>query len=194
MKGTMAQLVWFLFAALVLMATGCSSWVGVTALPPSSPAPAATSTTASFSDPFAYCAAAGTVDDPDARYTGEKIPDQVINGFKQAAGLQSSTEPMDMLRQTTIWRCMGGKVYACNYGANLPCDSKADTDKTPTQAMQDYCKANPDSDFIPMSVTGHSTIYGWACAKDAPQVLDQIGKVDAAGYLQQIWYPIQPAH
>ena len=188
----MARFVSLLFAALVLMATGCSPSAGVTVVPPSSPAPVATSTTVSFSNPFAYCAAVGTVDVPDARYTGEKIPDQIIAGFKQAAGMQSSTEPMDMLKQTTIWRCMGGKVYACNYGANLPCDSKADTAKTPTQAMQDYCRANPDSDFIPMSVTGHSIIYSWHCDQDTAHVLDQIGKVDAAGYLQQIWYPIQP--
>ena len=87
---------------------------------------------------------------------------------------------------------MDGQVYACNFGANLPCSSKANTDKTPSPAMEDYCKANPDSEFIPMSVTGHSTIYSWHCVKDTPELLDQIAKVDAAGYLAQIWYPIAP--
>src|SRR5579859_426594 len=77
-----------------------------------SPAPTASSTVAaqSYADPFAYCAAVGAVDKPDARYTGAPITDEVINGYLAAAGLQNSTEPMDMLRKTTIWRCMGGKV------------------------------------------------------------------------------------
>ncbi len=145
-----------------------------------------------YTDPFAYCAAVGTIDIPDMRYTGPKITDAIINGYKDAAGLQASTEPMEMFKQTTTWRCMDGKVYACNVGANLPCSSKANTDKTPSQAMLDYCKANPDADFIPESVTGHSTIYSWHCSKDTPELLDQIAQVDAAGYLANIWYPIEP--
>ncbi len=145
-----------------------------------------------YHDPFAYCAAMGTIDTPDARYTGPQISDEIINGYKTAAGLEASTEPMEMFRKTTIWRCMDSQVYACNFGANLPCSSKANIDKSPSPAMEDYCKANPDSDFIPMSVTGHETIYSWHCVKDIPEVLDQIAKVDAAGYLANIWYPIKP--
>ena len=157
-----------------------------------SPAPTASSTVAaqSYADPFAYCAAVGAVDKPDARYTGAPITDEVINGYLAAAGLQNSTEPMDMLRKTTIWRCMGGKVYACNFGANLPCDSKANTDKMPTQGMIDFCTANPDSDFIPAAVTGHDTIYAWHCVKTTPEVQSQVAQVDAAGYLANIWYLI----
>ncbi len=156
--------------------------------------PTATNTpaAAAFTDPFAYCAAVGTLDKPDSRYAGTPVPDAVINGFKKAAGLEASTEPMDMMRKSTIWRCMGGKVYACNFGANLPCDSKANTDKTPTQAMGEYCTANPNSDFIPMSVTGHDTVYSWHCVNNTAGVLDQTSQVDAAGYIQQIWYPIEP--
>ncbi len=148
---------------------------------------------ASFADPFAYCAAVGTIDKPDARYTGAPVPDEIIAGFKKAAGLEASTEPMDMFKKTTIWRCMDSKVYACNFGANLPCDSKANTNKTPSQEMNDYCKANPSSDFIPMSVTGHDTVYSWHCSNGSAAVLDQVEKVDGAGYIEQIWYPIAPA-
>jgi len=52
--------------------------------------------TESFTDPFAYCAAVGAMDSPDARYTGSQIPDEIINGFKKAAGLEASTEPMEL--------------------------------------------------------------------------------------------------
>jgi Tol biopolymer transport system component len=100
---------------------------------------------------------------------------------------------MDIFRQTTIWRCMDGVVYACNFGANLPCDSKANIDKNPTQAMNDYCQANPNSDFIPMYVTGHDTIYTWRCNEGTAEALEQVGRVDAAGYLADIWYEIAAA-
>jgi hypothetical protein len=180
--------------SLALLAMGisaCSSQPGATAI-----VSLATTTSSpaqeTFNDPFAYCAAIGTINTPDTRYTGPHITDEIINGYKIAAGLEASTEPMQMFQKTTIWRCMDHQVYACNFGANLPCDSKANTDKTPTQAMGDYCKANPDSDFIPMSVTGHAIIYSWHCVKETPELLNQIAKVDAAGYLADIWYPIAP--
>lgn len=167
-------------SVLVLFPAACSAAPG-------------SASTATFTDPFAYCAAVGTIDKPDMRYTGMPVPDTVINSFKQAAGLQSSTEPMDMLRKTTIWRCMGGKVYACNFGANLPCDSKANTNQTPSPEMNDYCKANPNAEGIPMAVTGHDTVYSWHCVSQLAQVLSEGATVDPAGYIEQIWYAIQPA-
>lgn len=145
----------------------------------------------SFSDPFAYCAAVVNIDKADARYTGPKINDQIIKGYLKAAGINFTGEYPDSFKQMTIWRCMDKKVYACNFGANLPCDSKANTDKTPTQAMIDFCKENKNSDFIPMSVTGHETIYHWHCKKGAAEAVDQIDKPDAAGYLTSIWYAIE---
>lgn len=76
-----------------------------------------------YDDPFAYCAAVGTIDAPDARYTGPHTSDEIINGYKIAAGLTDSTEPMEMLKKMTIWRCMNNQVYVCNFGANLPRES-----------------------------------------------------------------------
>lgn len=196
MKKIPIYLMWILFAITAIVLTACSPQaaavkaVAVKAVA-TTPAAKPAVNAISFTDPFAYCIAVGTIDSPDARYTGEQIPASVIEGYKKAAGLEASTMPMDMFKKTTIWRCMDNQVYACNFGANLPCNSKANTDKTPTQAMSDYCQANPNSDFIPMSVTGHSTIYSWHCVKDTPELLDQIEKVDAAGYLAQIWYAIK---
>jgi len=155
------------------------------------PATLAVPTAAAFTDPFAYCAAVGTIDQPDARYTGPKTNDAIVKGYLKAAGLDVNGSYPDAFKQMTIWRCMDKQVYACNFGANLPCDSKADTNRAPTQGMADFCKENPGSDFIPMSVTGHATIYSWHCVKDTPELLDQIDKADAAGYLTRIWYPIQ---
>ena len=150
------------------------------------------STQAAYTDPFAYCAAVGTIDKPDSHYMGTPVPVVIIQGFQKAAGLENNGEPMEILQKSTIWRCMNNSVYVCNFGANLPCDSKADTDKNPTQAMQDFCNANPAAEYIPMSVTGHATIFSWGCVNDTPKLLAQNEQVDAAGYIAQIWYKLPP--
>lgn len=154
-------------------------------------APAQTATAApSYTDPFAYCAAVGTLSTIDGRYAGEAVPDAVIEGYLKAANLENSSEPMEQLRASTFWRCMGGSVYACNVGANLPCQSKANTDTNPTSAMNDYCASNPDSTFIPASTTGHETIYSWKCQGKTAVTDQQIDQADAEGFLTSIWYKI----
>ena len=184
---------------LALVGTACTAQANAqnstlqaatTPTPRVSEAPAGAQAT--FTEPFAYCSAVGTIDTPDSRYTGVPLPDTLIQGYLRAAGLQNNGEPMELLQKSTIWRCMNKSVYVCNFGANLPCDSKADTDKNPTQAMQDFCKANQDAAGIPMSVTGHATIYSWGCVKDTPKLLDQVSQVDAAGYIANIWYKLPP--
>jgi hypothetical protein len=149
----------------------------------------ATTQAASYSDPFIYCTAVGTIDTPDNRYSGPAIPDAIAQGLKTASGA-STDAPLQIFKNGSYWRCMGGKVYACFVGANLPCDSKANTDKTPTSAESDYCKSNPNSDFIPAAVTGHDTIYAWRCKNDTPAIDKQVFHVDSQGYIQEIWYQI----
>jgi hypothetical protein len=192
MKKNFIYLAGILLILPALALAGCSTHVNAANKIPLTPTATATPVQKTYSDPFTYCAAVGTVDIPDARYTGPQINDEIVNGYKIAAGLENSSEPMEIFKKTTIWRCMDNLVYVCNFGANLPCSSKANTDKTPSPAMEDYCNANPDSEFIPMSITGHSTIYSWHCVNDTPELLDQVEKVDSAGYLAQIWYPIKP--
>jgi Tol biopolymer transport system component len=140
-----------------------------------------------FTDPYAYCAAVGQIDSPDERYTGAAMTDGLFKDYLVAAGLDTSTDYPDTFKQMTIWRCMDSRVYACNFGANIPCNSKADTNQTPTQAMTDFCTQNPGRSEIPMSVTGHSTIYSWRCNQTTPEILDQIDSIDAAGYASSFW-------
>ena len=142
-----------------------------------------------FDNPFAYCKAAGTVDSPGADYTGPKVPESIARGLKKAFGSPEST-PLDMFMNGTYWRCMDGNVYACNVGANLPCESKADVRKEPTEGMNEYCKENASSDFIPMYVTGHSTVYDWKCDGTTAVAGKQLSEVDAQGYQKNIWYEI----
>jgi hypothetical protein len=150
----------------------------------SAPATSATSASETASDPFAYCASAGDVDAP-----GVKAPEAVLKGLQKAAGI-SADIPTDVLQNGTAWRCMNGKVYACFVGANLPCESKANTSRTPTDAELEYCKANPTADLIPAATTGHDTVFEWHCVLGAPQVAKQVYQVDPRGYIAEIWYAI----
>lgn len=144
-----------------------------------------------YTDPFAYCATVGTVDQPDDRWSGPPVPEAVIEGLIRAAGL-SPDIPREQLSRSTFWRCMGGKVYACTVGANLPCQSKADTRRAPSRAMWLYCDQNPDADVIPAYVTGRETVYQWRCSGTRPVVVRRVTEPDARGFLKHIWYRISP--
>src|SRR5262249_1040186 len=84
-----------------------------------------------YSDPFAYCAAVGNVDAPDARYTGPPLPPSIVQGLRRAFGAPASA-PNEAFTHGTFWRCMDGSVWACTVGANLPCQARADTSRVPS--------------------------------------------------------------
>jgi hypothetical protein len=176
-----AQITLLLLIAANLMS--CSSTVIV-----STPAATQQST---FADPFAYCAAVGTIDAPDARYTGAKMPEAVARGLMKATNAPADA-PLDVFIRNSFWRCVNGKVYACTVGANLPCESKANTSKTPNEGMTAWCQSNPSADFIPAVDTGHDTIYAWRCTNGTPVIVKQIFTVDARGFISEIWYPVNP--
>ena len=144
-----------------------------------------------FVDPFAYCAAVGTVAAPDARYTGPAMPEAVARGLKAALVLPADA-PIEPLLRHSIWRCMNGQVHACTVGANLPCAAKADTRREPAPALVDFCGQNPGAEVIPMAVTGRATVFEWRCAGARPAIVRQFAQPDAAGYLASIWYAIAP--
>jgi hypothetical protein len=142
----------------------------------------------SYNDPFAYCAAVGTIDTPDARYIGPKMPDSVIQAMIQQ-GIVSADAPL-AFQQNAVWRCMNNSVWVCHFGANLPCLEKADMTQVPTSGMEDYCKMNPAADTIPAAVTGRATVYEWACKDGKPEVVKQLFKSDPQGYLADFWYEL----
>jgi hypothetical protein len=144
-----------------------------------------------FTDPFAYCAVVGTIDAPDSRYTGPKVPEAVARGLMKAFGA-SAAAPLEPFFHNTSWRCMDGVVYACTVGANLPCQERADMSREPTEGMTNFCRNNPQAEVIPAVVTGRATVYEWACANGRPEVVRQFVHPDARGFLSNIWYAISP--
>jgi hypothetical protein len=99
--------------------------------------------------------------------------------------------PLDPIAQSTFWRCMDKKVYACTVGADIPCQEKADTNQTPGAALNEFCQANPASDFIPAYITGRATVYEWKCADGVPVISRQLTEPDGRGFLKMFWYEIR---
>jgi hypothetical protein len=118
------------------------------------------------------------------------VPDVIAEGIRAAFGAEGVD--LEVYRRGTFWRCMDSKVYACNVGANLPCESKADQSQEATQPMIDYCKQDPDADFIPAVVTGRSTIYEWGCDGTEPVIIQQYTEVDEQGYPATFWHELTP--
>jgi hypothetical protein len=165
---------------LVLVSCIAATLVGCGAATPAQPTPT--------SDPFAYCAAVGTIDTPDEGYNGAEMPDSVVDGMIEQ-GIVSADAPREF-QQQAVWRCMNDHVWVCHFGANLPCLEKADTAKAPTTGMEDYCAENPTADFIPAAVTGRATVYEWGCKDGKPEVVKQVFEVDPQGYLANFWYEL----
>ncbi len=154
--------------------------------------PPATPTPVGISDPFAYCTVAVNADTPGAPYSGAKNPESVVKGLIKAAKMAPDI-PLEVATNLTLWRCMDKQVWACTVGANLPCGEKADTSRTPAQAVSDYCKTNRNASVIPAVVTGRATVYEWRCSNGAPQIVKELFKPDARGFISAFWYQIPQA-
>ena len=141
-----------------------------------------------YDDPFAYCAAVGTIDAPDARYTGAEMPDAIVQGLINLEVV--TADAPEEFQKSATWRCIDGKVWVCHFGANLPCQEKADMSKEPTAEMEDFCEANPTADVIPAATTGRATVYDWKCVGGKPEAGEQIFRADAQGYLADFWYEL----
>jgi putative hemolysin len=142
----------------------------------------------SYSDPFAYCAAVGDIDAPDANYTGEAMPDSILQAMIQK-GIVTADAPKDF-QQHAVWRCMDKKVWACHFGANIPCTEKADLSQTPAAGMEEYCKANPNAENMPASAAGRTTIYEWKCKDAKPELVKPVLTVDSRGFIAAYWYEL----
>lgn len=115
------------------------------------------------------------------------IPAALVPAARRLFSFSADT-PGGYVRKSTTFRCMEGKVWLCNYGANLVCE-KADARRTSAGAA-DYCKENPGTDVVPMAATGHDTIYEWTCAGNKAVISKQIETVDPRGFMAGNWKPL----
>jgi hypothetical protein len=90
-----------------------------------------------------------------------------------------------MVKSATFVRCVGPTLMGCTIGANLVC-GKADTRRNIPGATA-WCHNHPGSDFIPLSATGHATIYDWSCAGRRAVPGKVLVAVDPRGYIAENW-------
>src|ERR671918_1505994 len=93
---------WFAALRLTILAfIACTSPPAsqVTTPPTASPAEGS-GQPATFTDPFAYCAAVGTIDAPDSRYTGPNVPEAVARGLMKAFSAPAAAPPEPFLPNT----------------------------------------------------------------------------------------------
>ncbi len=141
-----------------------------------------------FDDPFGYCAAIGTIDRPDGRYTGPAIADAALQSLLEAF---PGSRPEAFRPGNTFFRCFDGQVLACNVGANLNC-GPADTGREPNPGMAEFCQENPESTFIPLFIVGHEGIFDWRCEAGVPKIAKQVFHVDPRGFVAEFWHQLQP--
>jgi len=119
-----------------------------------------------------------------AHATPAKVPADLVASVAQAFQVDEA-----VVRDAAFVRCAGAKLMGCYVGANLNC-FKAETRRTLPGATA-WCRANPGSESIPMSATGHATIYDWTC-KDNRAVAGQIVMpVDPQGYVAGNWREVR---
>ncbi len=87
----------------------------------------------------------------------------------------------------TVYRCMYNEVYVCQIGNGFSYD-KPSTDRHNPGAER-FCRENPGADMVPMAVTGHGTIYGWACS-GRRAVINYVERVDERGFRADMWTPV----
>ncbi|GJD87688.1 hypothetical protein BHAOGJBA_1193 [Methylobacterium hispanicum] len=126
-------------------------------------------------DPRARCAAAGDDDRP------RPLPAEIAQAARRVLNL--TAEPLEDLRRTTVYRCMGGRVWLCNRGANIVC-GKADASSA-TAAVAAFCRERPGED-VPMVVTGHATIHSWQCMGAEARIVRSLA-LDRRGFASVNW-------
>ena len=155
-----------------------------TATPTPTPTPTATPTATStptptpqptLAEPFAFCAARGTVDAP--------------------TGSEANPARISLRGREYVWRCWEGKVLGCQAGAtSVPC-AKVDVSRTATTAAAAYCQNNPDVASVPRTATGQASIYEWACQSGVPFITRQLvaaSQIDNRGYVLGVWEELRP--
>ena len=128
--------------------------------------------------------AAGSYCPNPAHSAPGKVPEELMAAVAKALAIDNAS-----VRHAAFVRCVGRRLLGCYVGANLVCD-KAETHRTLPGATA-WCRNNPGSEGIPMSATGHDTIYDWSCKGRRAVAGKTVLTVDAQGYIAENWKEIR---
>lgn len=118
----------------------------------------------------------------------QPVPDALIPIARRIFDVSAETSDSDVQASTSV-RCMNGIVWICSYGANLICE-KADVSRD-SPGAEKFCSQNPGSAGVPMSATGHATVYDWTCVGRKAHIARRVLSVDARGFIADNWKPLQ---
>lgn len=139
-------------------------------------------TPASAQDLQTYCAKVGNDD------RVKPVPDALLSDARRMFDVPADITA-SIVKATTSFRCMNGAVWLCNYGVNLIC-GKADVSRNSPGADR-FCKQNPDSIGVPMSATGHATVYDWKCVGREARIIGRIVEIDGRGFMTENWKQLE---
>lgn len=140
----------------------------------------AATATDTATDPFTYCARAGTIDAPDPSATDGQIHPAITTALV-AHG---------MAAESVRWRCFEGSLYACGVAANVPC-GRADQRTRGSQDVRRYCQQQPNAPSVPAGVAGHRTLYHWRCERGEPAIVQQVAHADERGFVAEYWQRVE---
>jgi hypothetical protein len=108
-----------------------------------------------------------------------------VKAFKKLFPDAKATPEESELETQANYRCMNGKVLACFVGANLPCAKMNAARDNP--GADAFCKANPNTDSVPMAATGHDAVYGYKCQNGKAMVSGTSWQLDKRGFATKLW-------
>jgi hypothetical protein len=83
---------------------------------------------------------------------------------------------------------MNGKALVCFIGANLPC-AKINTSRD-NRGASEFCRSNPNADFVPLFAAGHDTLYSYRCRDGRAEIKGKVWALDERGFAKKLWTEI----
>jgi hypothetical protein len=128
--------------------------------------------------PRAYCGRVGTDD------ALREPPLSLAPAIRRLFSIRGPLAP-----KAAYYRCAEGAVKVCFVGANLHC-GKANTSKN-LPAVARWCETHPDTETIPLYVTGHDSLYSWHCIGSKAATGASHGALDARGFFEEYWKTVK---
>jgi hypothetical protein len=115
-------------------------------------------------DPRDYCTAVDTVDEPDLRWAGKTLPDDV-----RKAAVEAFDEDI-VAHNIVLWRCMDGEVWWCMFWGTNWCPQR-DINRTAPAHIYERCARLGDSEGFSRAEQRLETAWWWACEEGRPVII-----------------------
>lgn len=108
-----------------------------------------------------------------------------VGAFRKLAPDAKGTPDGSDFETQAQYRCMNGKVMVCFVGANLPCVKMNASRDNP--GADEFCRGNPNDDFVPAVATGHDAVYSYRCRNGKAEITGDPWELDERGFAKKLW-------